>query len=139
MKSKYNLSGNMGTPQITALVVEDNTANLKYMEFLLRKIEIVMIHAKSGEEALAMINDNDIDCFLIDINLGLGMTGIELAEALRQNEELNHTPIFAVTAYADDKFVNEMLEAGFNNYLSKPYNLQDLKKLLSEYLPISNK
>jgi len=129
----------MGTPQITALVVEDNAANLKYMEFLLRKIEIVMIHAKSGEEALAMINDNDIDCFLIDINLGLGMTGTELAEALRQNEELNHTPIFAVTAYADDKFVNEMLEAGFNNYLSKPYNLQDLKNLLSEYLPISNK
>ncbi len=129
----------MGTPQITALVVEDNAANLKYMEFLLRKIEIVIIHAKSGEEALAMINDNDIDCFLIDINLGLGMTGTELAEALRQNEELNHTPIFAVTAYADDKFVNEMLEAGFNNYLSKPYNLQDLKNLLSEYLPISNK
>ncbi len=129
----------MGTPQITALVVEDNAANLKYMEFLLRKIEIVMIHAKSGEEALEMINDNDIDCFLIDINLGLGMTGTELAEALRQNEELNHTPIFAVTAYADDKFVNEMLEAGFSNYLSKPYNLQDLKNLLSEYLPISNK
>lgn len=128
----------MGTPQITALVVEDNTANLKYMEFLLRKIEIVMIHARSGEEALDMIDDNEIDCFLIDINLGLGMAGTELAEALRQNEELNHTPIFAVTAYANEKFVNEMLEAGFNNYLAKPYNLQDLKNLLSEYLPISN-
>ena len=126
----------MGTQQITVLVVEDSAANLKYMEFLLRKIGVSMVHAQSGEEALGMLGKNDVDGFLIDINLGLGMTGTELAQALRQKEELNHTPIFSVTAYADDKFVNEMLESGFNNYLAKPFNVQDLRDLLSEYLPI---
>jgi CheY-like chemotaxis protein len=64
------------------------------------------------------------------------MSGIELVERLRQKVELNHMPIFAVTAYSNDEFIDEMLEAGFNNYLSKPYNIDTLRELLAEYLSL---
>jgi CheY-like chemotaxis protein len=121
---------------ITALVVEDNTANLKYMEFLLKKLGVKMIDTASGEKTLEIIDDCDVDCMLIDINLGTGMSGIELVEKLRQKVELNHMPIFAVTAYSNDELIDEMLEAGFNNYLSKPYNIDTLRTLLAEYLSL---
>ena len=121
---------------ITALVVEDDKANLKYMEFLLKKLGVKMIDTATGEKALEIIDDSNVDCMLIDINLGKGMSGIELAERLRQKVELNHIPIFAVTAYSNDEFIDEMLESGFNNYLSKPYNLNTLRVLLAEYLSL---
>ncbi len=121
---------------ITALVVEDDKANLKYMEFLLKKLGVKMINTTTGEKALEIIDDCNVDCMLIDINLGKGMSGIELVDRLRQKVELNHIPIFAVTAYSNDEFVDEMLESGFNNYLSKPYNLCTLRVLLAEYLSL---
>lgn len=122
--------------KITALVVEDSAASLKYMEFLLIKLGVKMVDSASGEKTLEIIDDCDVDCMLIDINLGTGMSGIELVERLRQKVELNHLPIFAVTAYSNDEFIDEMLEAGFNNYLTKPYNLDMLRTLLAEYLSL---
>ncbi|MEE9189989.1 MAG: response regulator [Candidatus Neomarinimicrobiota bacterium] len=122
--------------KITALVVEDSAASLKYMEFLLIKLGVKMVDSASGEKTLEIIDECDVDCMLIDINLGTGMSGIELVERLRQKVELNHLPIFAVTAYSNDEFIDEMLEAGFNNYLTKPYNLDMLRTLLAEYLSL---
>ena len=114
------------------LVVEDNEANMKFLLFILKRLNLSFQKAYTGEEALDIIENHDFSCMLFDINLGEGISGIELMEKVREEERFNKTPIFDVTAYFGDNFEEELLEKGFSDYLGKPYVLDQLKKLLEK-------
>lgn len=119
--------------EMTVLVVEDDFASRQYLLLLLRKLEYVSIAAETGEEALELMKENSADIFLLDIALGPGISGLELGAKLKKEGRFVAVPMVAVTAFTKDK-LETFDEAGFSDYMPKPYTLDQLKNLLEKYL-----
>jgi PAS domain S-box-containing protein len=119
----------------TVLYVEDNPVNLKLMEMALsRRKEIRLVTAISAEDGLEMAVRERPDLILLDINLP-GMDGYEGLQAMREIPELNGIPVVAVTANAMKGDRERGLEAGFVDYLTKPFKVDELYALLDRWLP----
>ncbi|NQV30083.1 MAG: response regulator [Candidatus Marinimicrobia bacterium] len=116
-----------------ALIVEDDFASRQYLKFLLKRFNIEVISAESGEQALEAMKDAVVDIMLLDIALGPGITGIQLCERLKLDLRFSETPAIAVTAFAKDN-LKEFERVGFSDYLAKPYTIDQLKVHLSKYL-----
>jgi len=125
-----------GEEQLTFLVVEDNPANMNYLLFLLKKLNMEAVKASTGEEALNLVKNETVDGALLDINLGHGMSGIELMQTLRREERFAKIPMIAVTAYYGGGLHEELLEQGFTDYLCKPFKFDELKEMLAKYFLI---
>lgn len=78
----------------------------------------------NGQEALENLIDDIYDLALLDINTPL-MTGIEVLKSLR-HEYKNRTPIIILTAYQDTKHLKESFENGVDDYIKKPFDLEEL-------------
>ncbi len=118
------------------LVVEDNPANMDYLLHLLKKLKLNAISAVSGEDALISMENNYVDCMLLDVNLGKGISGIALMEVFRNKKEYKYIPIAAVTAYFGGGLSKSLLEKGFSDFLPKPYSKNQLQFMLQKYVPI---
>jgi len=111
------------------LYVEDDEISVAVVTFSLAKYYSIDV-AKNAEIALKKMNENVFDAILMDINLGRGMNGEELTQVAREIPGYEQTPIIAVTAYAAEEDKNEFLANGMTHYISKPFLIQDLVKLL---------
>ena len=115
--------------RIKILLVEDDELNIRMISsFLEGKYQID--EAKSGEEAIKKVLDNNYDLFLMDIGLKKEMTGLDVTKKLRKMEVYKKTPIVAVTAYALAGDKERILRAGCSHYLSKPFSKKQLTNLL---------
>ncbi len=114
------------------LVAEDEMTNYKFIEKVLKKTKTDLLWAKNGLETFEMVKQNNkIDLVLMDIRMPL-MDGYE---ATRKIKEINKKiPIIAQTAYALDYEKSEILNAGCNDYISKPYTIFELLSLINKYL-----
>jgi two-component system cell cycle response regulator len=101
------------------LVIEDNTANLELMTYLLNAFGHITITARDGEAGLETAHRESLDLIICDIELPK-LNGYEVARQLKKHPTLQDVPLVAVTAYAmvDDR--EKVLNAGFNGYISKP-------------------
>ena len=115
------------------LVVEDDFASRQYLLLLLKKLGYQSYAAETGEQALDLMRDKTVDMMLLDIALGPGISGLELGAALKEEQRFEKTPMVAVTAFSKDK-LDTLEEAGFADYMSKPYTFQQLKEMLEKYL-----
>lgn len=115
----------------TVLIVEDNPANLNYIEFLVKRVGYDHISAASGEKAMKLVKDKAVDCMLIDISLAEGMSGTQLMKKVRQNERFKTVPMIAVTAHAGEGMREQLLGEGFDDYLAKPFTMEDLVEVLN--------
>lgn len=115
------------------LVVEDDFASRQYLLLLLKKLNYLVLSAETGEEALELMQDESADIFLLDIALGAGINGLELGSILHKEERFSDVPMVAVTAFSRDK-LETLKEAGFSEYMGKPYTFEQLKELLAKYL-----
>lgn len=120
----------MNDRQIKVLVVEDNPANMAYALFLLKKLQIEARTATSGEAGLLLLEGETPDGMLVDINLGAGMTGVQMMEEVKKNDKFSKIPMVAVTAYYGGGLDKELIEKGFDGFLAKPYNLDQLKDII---------
>ncbi len=112
------------------LVVEDNPANMAYIMFMLKKINIDVVKAASGEEALILIKEVKINGGLLDIHLGDGMSGITLMEKIRKMDGYMKLPLIAITAFYAGEMSKQLIKKGFTDYLAKPYKFDQLLKIL---------
>lgn len=115
------------------LVVEDNSENMNYILFILRKLGKDYISAESAEKALDLLNTTEFQCGLFDINLGPGMSGVDLIEKIREHDSYQETPIIAVTAYYGNGTHMELLSRGFTDYMPKPFDYNQAKALVEKY------
>ena len=114
----------------TILVAEDNESNFILMTYILKgKYEIV--RAKNGQEAVEMIAKGGIDLVLMDIKMPV-MDGLEATKAIRETNA--DVPIVALTANAFDSDRQLALEAGCNDFLSKPVSREKCLKTIAQYL-----
>ncbi|MCF7923088.1 MAG: response regulator [Candidatus Marinimicrobia bacterium] len=118
--------------KMTVLVVEDDFASRQYLLLLLKKLDYIALAAETGEEALELMADKYADILLLDIALGPGISGLELGAILKKEERFANSPMVAVTAFTKDK-LETFDEAGFSDYMAKPYTIVQLKELLEKY------
>jgi two-component system cell cycle response regulator DivK len=104
------------------LVVEDNELNLKLFCDLLRAHGYEAEPVRDGREAVARARSFQPELVVMDIQMPY-ITGLELIEQMKGDEELRRTPIMAVTAYAAKGDEERIREAGAEGYVSKPISL----------------
>ncbi|MEE8569096.1 MAG: response regulator [Anaerolineales bacterium] len=108
----------MKTPPLI-LIVEDNPASLDILQTRLTANDYKVITATDGEAGLAMARETQPDLILLDIMMPK-MDGIEVCRRIKADTSLPFMPIIMVTAKVDSKDVVAGLEAGANEYLTKP-------------------
>ncbi|MBE9580578.1 MAG: response regulator, partial [Proteobacteria bacterium] len=108
----------MKTPPLI-LIVDDNLTNLDILQARLEAHNYKILTATDGEAGLAMAKEKQPDLILLDIMMPK-MDGLEVCQHLRADSSLPFMPIILVTAKADPKDVVAGLEAGGDEYLTKP-------------------
>jgi two-component system cell cycle response regulator DivK len=107
------------------LVVEDNEKSQKLLRDVLRASGYRTVEASTGEQALSLAAIEAPALVLMDIRLP-DMSGIEVLGRLRTDARTARVPVLAVTAEAMKGDLERLLEAGFDGYLSKPVDLDEL-------------
>jgi len=117
------------------LIAEDNTINRELLRELLEARGHSVIEACNGQEALDALEQTQPDILLLDINMPV-MDGLAAVRKIRENPQLARLPIVAVTANAMLGERENILNAGFDGYLSKPINArvlaEEMERLLSK-------
>ncbi|MEW5845390.1 MAG: ABC transporter substrate-binding protein [Bacteroidota bacterium] len=114
------------------LIVEDIQSNYILLSRLLEETGCKMDHAKTGEEALRKFeNSPDFDLIFMDLRLA-DMDGIEITRQIRKKN--TKVVIVAQTAYSSGVKVNMSIEAGCNDFITKPISRIDLYNVLRKYL-----
>ncbi|MBC8171955.1 MAG: response regulator [Anaerolineae bacterium] len=121
----------MGAKRI--LVVEDNRDNMTLIVDVLSAFDYEVIQAVDGEMGLELAQAEKPDLILMDLSLPR-MDGWTATGQLKANPSLKHIPVIALTAHAMVGDKERALEAGCDDYLSKPIDLADLAKKLVQYL-----
>ncbi len=114
------------------LVVDDNKLNIKVASRLLREYNPEIHEAISGQECLEKVKEEKYDLILMD-DMMPGMSGTETLHELTKDSSFN-IPVIALTANAIEGMKEKYLSEGFNEYLSKPIDKTELKRVLEKYL-----
>ena len=114
------------------LVVEDNEKNMKLFRDVLRATGYRTLEASTGEQALMLAARHGPALVLMDIRLP-DMTGVEALGRLRRNERTARIPVLALTAQAMKGDRERFIEAGFDGYLSKPVDIDELLTTVEQY------
>ncbi|MBF0528168.1 MAG: two-component system response regulator [Deltaproteobacteria bacterium] len=117
------------------LVVDDEEVNLRLIDALLRPQGYKVITARDGEQALSKVKETPPDVILLDIMMPK-MNGFEVAERLRQDSETRLIPIVMVTALQDVEDRVRALEAGAEDFLSKPVARTELRARIRSLLKV---
>ena len=117
------------------LVVDDEKMIVKGIKFSLIQDYSVVDCAYDGEEALNMAKNNDYDIILLDIMLPK-MNGLEVCQQIR---EFSNVPIIMLTAKGDDMDKIMGLEYGADDYITKPFNILEVKARMKAILRRNNK
>ena len=134
----YKPSSDSGTinnnkPTSDVLLIEDDEPTAKVVEIYLKNL-CNTEWAINGNTALEMSRRKKYSLVLVDINLGMGMDGLETVNKIKKIEGYENIPIIAVTAYAmygdKEKFIN----AGCSHYISKPFNKNEIVNLIENLL-----
>jgi CheY-like chemotaxis protein len=115
------------------LVVDDNPANLKLMEFLLLGEGYEIRTAGDAEQALSVLQEFQPRLILMDLQLP-GMSGLDLTRRLKAGPATQGVVILALTAFAMKGDEQRALDAGCDGYVAKPIDVETLPALIARYL-----
>jgi len=111
------------------LVADDIEFNRVLMKAYLNQYRMQVMEAKNGEEALHLAGQHKPDAIFMDIGMPV-MDGYEAIRQLKNNEELKHIPVIAVSGFASAEERDRALSAGFKGFLAKPYVKTELMRQL---------
>ncbi len=114
------------------LVVDDSKMNLKVANQILKPYNFTVVLAESGFESLELMETQTFDLILMDIMMPK-MNGVETLRRLKEIEGFN-IPVVALTADALEGTDDKYKSAGFDDFLSKPINKQELDRVLNKFL-----
>ncbi len=137
------MKGKTGNPRplknLKVLAAEDNEFNQLIIKAQSKELGFDLIMSNNGKEALQKLKENDIDLILMDINMPV-MDGFEAVKNIRSNfpAPKNNVPIIAITAYGLIYNRDQALEAGMDEYIAKPFSLEELKHTICKVLGIND-
>jgi len=129
----YNQANTRFNP-CSVLVVDDIEQNRRYIKGIFRNSEVHIQEAENGQEALTILQEDPADVVITDIKMPV-MDGYKLISRMRADKKLNEIPIIASSAAVMKKEQEEILAAGFNDMLIKPFDIPDLYSALINFLP----
>lgn len=115
------------------LVVDDNMDNIALLSLDLRQEGYRVVTASNGEEAIKVASLMRPDVILMDIGMPL-LDGLGATTRIREDEELRGIPIIAVTAFTTAGFRRAAYDVGFDGYLAKPIDFDQLHELIGRLL-----
>lgn len=113
----------MNSEQGTVLIVDDERSIRLSLRTILSGLGFMIIEAARGEEALALVRTAQFDAVLLDINMP-GMGGVEVCRMMRKNSA--RLPIIMLTVQGSEDRKVEALDAGADDYITKPFQLREL-------------
>jgi CheY-like chemotaxis protein len=119
------------------LLVDDDDLNRFVAQELLQGLGMRPSLAESGTDALKQLQQKAFHLVFMDVSMPV-MNGYETTKLIRAQAQFKHLPIVALTAHT---FVNERtvcINAGMNDYLAKPFTLDQLKKIIYKWTGISS-
>lgn len=118
---------------VRVLVVEDNLMNQRLVLQVLKRLGYQAHVAENGQLALKLLQEETVDIILMDLQMPV-MGGYETTRYIRTKLKLT-VPIIAMTAHALPSEKEDCLKAGMNDFLSKPFQIEDLKQVIHPFLP----
>ncbi|MFQ5646500.1 MAG: response regulator [bacterium] len=114
------------------LLVEDDERSLRLMRMIVNSQGVELLEAADGKTGIRLADDNQIDLFLLDIQLP-DMNGKEIVSVLRLQDRYKTTPFIAITAAAMPGDVDDILAAGFAFCFTKPIETKEVCRVIQEY------
>ncbi|MBA3048590.1 MAG: response regulator [Brevundimonas sp.] len=115
------------------LIVEDNELNMKLFHDLLDSQGYQTLQTREGLQALALARLHKPDLILMDIQLP-EISGLEVTKWLKDDEELSHIPVVAVTAFAMKGDEERIRQGGCEAYISKPISVMHFLDVVRKHL-----
>lgn len=116
-----------GYPPATILIVDDDPMQLDLLESVLKRAGHGVLRAGSGEQALALVADRaDIELMLLDVMLPGDLDGLAVCRQVRADPRRPYLPIIMVTALGDVDQIARGLEAGADDYITKPFSVREI-------------
>lgn len=107
----------------TILLVDDEELVLKTLQKVLGHEDYEVLTAMSGEAALEITEQQNVRVFLLDLNMP-DMNGVELCKKIKAKDPV--ACVYALTGYADDYTIALCREAGFDDYFTKPFKIDQI-------------
>ncbi|MFZ3409442.1 two-component sensor histidine kinase BarA [Vibrio chagasii] len=121
---------------LTVMAVDDNPANLKLITALLKERVETVISCTSGQQAIDKATETQFDIIFMDIQMPQ-MDGVTACQNIKKLANNANTPVIAVTAHAMTGERDRLLEAGMDDYLTKPIEEHVLQQVLIHWSPTS--
>jgi signal transduction histidine kinase/CheY-like chemotaxis protein/ligand-binding sensor domain-containing protein len=117
------------------LLAEDNLINQRYAVRTLERMGHQIVVARTGEEALAMLQSEKVDLILMDVQMP-EMDGLTATREIRKRElgTQTHLPVIAMTAHAMKGDRESCLDAGMDDYIAKPINREELQQVIERVM-----
>ncbi len=115
------------------MLVDDMSTVRKVLTRMLEGFAMEVLLASDAETALMLVADQDVDVFLLDINL-TGMDGMELCRRLRRSQRFEHTPVLFITSLVEDEISQQAFESGGDDVINKPVSAVVLQARLTNHL-----
>jgi two-component system cell cycle response regulator DivK len=117
----------------TVLIVEDNELNMKLFNDLLEAHGYKTVQTKSGVEAVGLARQHKPNLILMDIQLP-EVSGLQVTQWLKDDPELAHIPVVAITAFAMKGDEEKIRQGGCEAYLSKPISVVKFLETVRNYI-----
>jgi CheY-like chemotaxis protein len=111
------------------LIAEDFEENRVALKLILKHIGFDVIEAEDGQQAIEAVRREEPDLVLMDITLPV-IDGLQATREIRSDEKFRRLPIIIISAHDDDEIRRQADEAGASGYISKPVEIEGLKKLV---------
>ncbi|MEO7969777.1 MAG: response regulator [bacterium] len=124
---------NQNDPRPTILVVDDFDDTRLLLRTWLQKRGYQVVEAENGNEAIAKARELEPDLIIMDVEMP-ELDGLSATRRIRALKDSTVLPIIAVSAYGADQFREQALAAGCNEYVSTPFEPDELEKLIQSLI-----
>lgn len=118
----------------TALIVDDSTSMLQMVAFTLRQAGFTVLDAQNGQLGLDKLKGAQVDLIITDLNMPV-MDGLTFIKQVRAQPAHKFTPVLMLTTESQDAKKLEAKQAGATGWLTKPFNPEQLVKVVGRVLP----
>jgi len=135
----FNDSSRSMNSAANILLVDDESRNLDVLESILESPDYRLVRAQNADEALRALVTESFALLVLDVRMP-DMSGLELAQIIKQRKKTQHLPIIFLSAYyQEDEHIMRGYGAGAVDYLSKPYNPDILRSKVGVFVDLFRK
>ncbi|MEK7829524.1 MAG: response regulator [Acidobacteriota bacterium] len=117
------------------LIAEDDDDSRIALKLMLKLSKFDVIEARDGREAVNKIGSDKPDLVLMDLSLPV-IDGLQATQEIRSQPEFQNLPIIFVTGYDNRETIDRIRAGGGTDYICKPIEFDDLKKMIETYLAV---